>query len=51
MDYINISKEAIGFLYKSHASIRKSEIDVKLIALAELNFATEWVCLLLQFPR
>lgn len=37
MDYINISKEAIGFLYKSHASIRKSEIDVKLIALAELR--------------
>ncbi len=37
MDYIKISKEAIGYLYKSHASLRQSEIDVKLIALAELR--------------
>ncbi|QNK64599.1 carboxymuconolactone decarboxylase family protein [Pedobacter sp. PAMC26386] len=37
MNYIEISKEAIGYLYKSHASLRKSEVDVKLIALAELR--------------
>jgi AhpD family alkylhydroperoxidase len=37
MDYKNISKETIGFLYQSHASIRKSGLDNKLIALAELR--------------
>lgn len=37
MDYIKISKEAVGYLYKSHATLRHSEIDVKLIALAELR--------------
>lgn len=37
MDYKMISKEAIGFLYQSHASIRKSDLDNKLIALAELR--------------
>ena len=38
MDYNKISKEAtIGYMYKSHASIRQSETDNKLIALAELR--------------
>ena len=38
MDYNKISKEAtIGYLYKSHGSIRQSETDNKLIALAELR--------------
>ncbi|RBL92461.1 carboxymuconolactone decarboxylase family protein [Chitinophaga flava] len=37
MDYKTISKETIGFLYQSHASIRKSGLDNKLIALAELR--------------
>jgi AhpD family alkylhydroperoxidase len=37
MDYKAISKETIGFLYQSHASIRKSGLDNKLIALAELR--------------
>lgn len=36
MNYQEISKETIGYLYKSHQSIRKSEIDVQLIILAEL---------------
>ncbi|MGY0036337.1 carboxymuconolactone decarboxylase family protein [Pedobacter sp. NJ-S-72] len=36
MNYQEISKETIGYLYKSHQSIRKSEIDIHLIALAEL---------------
>lgn len=37
MDYKTISKETIGFLYQAHASIRKSGLDNKLIALAELR--------------
>lgn len=37
MDYKNISKETIGFLYQSHASIRKSGLDNTLVALAELR--------------
>ncbi|MGF6849163.1 AhpD family alkylhydroperoxidase [Chitinophaga sp. W3I9] len=37
MDYIKISKEAVGYLYKFHETLRQSEIDVKLIALAELR--------------
>ena len=37
MDYKTISKETIGFLYQSHASIRKSGLDNRLIALAELR--------------
>jgi AhpD family alkylhydroperoxidase len=36
MNYQEISKETIGYLYKSHQSIRKSEISIHLIALAEL---------------
>lgn len=37
MNYKEISKETIGHLYKAHTSIRKSGIDEKLIALAELR--------------
>ena len=37
MNYKDISKETIGHLYKAHSSIRKSGIDEKLIALAELR--------------
>lgn len=37
MDYKEISKKTIGYLYQSHASIRNSGIDNKLIALAELR--------------
>lgn len=37
MDYKTISKETIGFLYQAHTSIRKSGLDNKLIALAELR--------------
>ena len=37
MDYKAISKDTIGFLYQSHASIRKSGLDNKLVALAELR--------------
>lgn len=37
MDYKEISKKTIGLLYQSHASIRQSGIDNKLIALAELR--------------
>jgi AhpD family alkylhydroperoxidase len=37
MDYKAISKETISLLYQSHASIRKSGLDNKLIALAELR--------------
>ena len=36
MNYQEISKETIGHLYKSHQQIRKSEIDIRLIVLAEL---------------
>jgi len=36
MNYQEISKEVIGHLYKSHQQIRKSEIDIRLIVLAEL---------------
>ncbi|UTX50185.1 carboxymuconolactone decarboxylase family protein [Chryseobacterium sp. MA9] len=37
MNYKEIAKETIGNLYKAHTSIRKSGIDEKLIALAELR--------------
>lgn len=37
MDYKEISKKTIGYLYQSHTSIRQSGIDNKLIALAELR--------------
>lgn len=37
MNYKEIAKESIGHLYKAHTSIRKSGIDEKLIALAELR--------------
>ncbi|AWG25583.1 carboxymuconolactone decarboxylase family protein [Flavobacterium kingsejongi] len=37
MNYIEISKEAIGNMYKAHAALRKSELDEKLIALVELR--------------
>ena len=37
MNYKDIAKETIGNLYKAHTSIRKSGIDEKLIALAELR--------------
>jgi AhpD family alkylhydroperoxidase len=36
MNYQEISKETIGHLYKSHQQIRKSEIDIRLVVLAEL---------------
>ncbi|KIO77342.1 carboxymuconolactone decarboxylase family protein [Pedobacter lusitanus] len=36
MNYQEISKETIGYLYKSHQSIRKSAADLMLIKLAEL---------------
>lgn len=36
MNYQEISKETIGHLYKAHQQIRKSEIDIHLIVLAEL---------------
>ncbi|RQO65904.1 carboxymuconolactone decarboxylase family protein [Pedobacter sp. KBW06] len=36
MNYQEISKESIGLLYQSHQQIRKSEIDIRLIVLAEL---------------
>lgn len=37
MDYKEISKKTIGYLYQAHRSIRQSSIDNKLIALAELR--------------
>jgi AhpD family alkylhydroperoxidase len=37
MDYIKISQETIGHLYKAHASVRKSIIDIKLLALTDLR--------------
>ncbi|WP_347217364.1 carboxymuconolactone decarboxylase family protein [Chryseobacterium sp.] len=37
MNYKEIAKETISYLYKAHSSIRKSGIDEKLIALAELR--------------
>ncbi|WP_281634268.1 carboxymuconolactone decarboxylase family protein [Flavobacterium luteolum] len=37
MDYIKISQETIGHLYKAHSSVRKSEIDIKLLALTDLR--------------
>lgn len=37
MDYIKISQETIGNLYKAHTSVRKSEIDIKLLALTDLR--------------
>ncbi|SHF64539.1 carboxymuconolactone decarboxylase family protein [Pedobacter caeni] len=37
MDYKEISKKTIGYLYQSHASIRQSDLDNRLIALAELR--------------
>lgn len=37
MDYIKISQKTIGHLYKAHTSVRKSEIDIKLLALTDLR--------------
>lgn len=37
MDYKEIAKKTIGYLYQSHSSIRQSDMDNKLIALAELR--------------
>lgn len=37
MDYVKISQETIGYLYKAHTSVRKSEIDTKLLALTDLR--------------
>jgi len=37
MDYIKISQETIGHLYKAHTSVRKSEIDINLLALTDLR--------------
>lgn len=37
MNYVEISKEAVGHLYQSHRSLRKSVLDIKLIMLAELR--------------
>lgn len=37
MDYKEIAKKTIGYLYQSHTSIRQSGIDPKLVALAELR--------------
>lgn len=37
MECTEISKETSGYLYKAHAGLRKSKLDVKLIALAELR--------------
>lgn len=37
MNYKEIAKETIGYLYKAHNSIRKSGIDERLIALVELR--------------
>ena len=36
MNYQEISKESIGYLYKAHRQIRKSEVELRLIVLAEL---------------
>ncbi|PKK36711.1 carboxymuconolactone decarboxylase [Siphonobacter sp. SORGH_AS_0500] len=37
MNYQEIARETIGYLYQSHASIRRSGLDNTLIALAELR--------------
>jgi len=37
MNYKEIAKETIGYLYKAHTSIRKSGIDERLITLVELR--------------
>lgn len=37
MDYKEISKKTIGYLYQAHTSIRQSGLDKQLIALAELK--------------
>lgn len=39
MDYKNIAKRTVGHLYQAHESIRNSEIDNRLIALAELRIS------------
>jgi len=39
MDYKEISKKTVGHLYQAHTSIRNSEVDDKLIALAELRIS------------
>ena len=39
MDYKEISKRTVGHLYQAHASIRNSEIDNTLVALAELRIS------------
>lgn len=36
VEYKEISKKTIGHLYSAHSSIRSSDLDPKLIALAEL---------------
>ncbi|MCW3464842.1 carboxymuconolactone decarboxylase family protein [Chitinophaga nivalis] len=37
MDYQEIAKESVGYLYKAHRSIRTTGLEVQLIALAELR--------------
>lgn len=37
MKYAEISKETIGFLYKSHASLERSSLDKKIRLLVELR--------------
>ncbi|WP_223558768.1 carboxymuconolactone decarboxylase family protein [Chryseobacterium lathyri] len=39
MDYKEISKKTVGYLYQAHSSIRTSEMDNTLIALAELRIS------------
>ncbi|WP_261511456.1 carboxymuconolactone decarboxylase family protein [Chryseobacterium paludis] len=39
MDYKSIAKQTVGHLYQAHSSIRNSEIDNQLIALAELRIS------------
>ena len=36
VEYKEVSKKTIGHLYSAHSSIRSSDLDPKLIALAEL---------------
>ena len=39
MNYVEISKEPIGYLYKAYNSLKKSDLDPKLFALAYLRIA------------
>lgn len=39
MDYKEISRKTVGYLYQAHSSIRNSGIDNKLIALVELRIS------------